>query len=62
MSHTLWTSDAGWIDENTLRTLAAILWPTDDPERDPDEQWTPDTLDAIADVMTEAGYAPDPQP
>jgi hypothetical protein len=25
-----------------------VLWPTDDPER----QWTPDTLDHIADIVT----------
>ena len=35
-------------DAEALKRIREILWPHDDPER----QWTPDTLDRIAEVVT----------
>ncbi len=41
-----------------LSLIQSILWPEDDPE----ESWSPDTLDDIASVMVESGYGPpDPE-
>ena len=35
-------------DAETIERIREVLWPTDDPE----QQWTPDTLDRIADIVT----------
>ena len=35
-------------DAEAIRRIREILWPPDDPER----QWTPDTLDRVAEVVT----------
>ena len=34
-------------DDDAIKRVREILWPRDDPER----QWTPDTLDRIAEVV-----------
>jgi hypothetical protein len=41
-----------------LEALREILWPADDPGAD----WSPDTLEAIAEVMEAAGYGEPPPP
>jgi len=38
-------------DAETIERVREILWPRDDPER----QWTPDTLDRIAEVVKPSG-------
>lgn len=46
--------------EAALALIADALWRMDDPPRfDPDKEWSPETLDAIADVMVRMGYHPD---
>ena len=35
-------------DAEAIKQIRDILWPHDDPER----QWTPDTLDRVAEVVT----------
>ena len=35
-------------DAEAIRRIREILWPHDDPE----QQWTPDTLDRVAEVVT----------
>ena len=35
-------------DAGAIKRIREILWPHDDPER----QWTPDTLDRVAEVVT----------
>lgn len=37
---------------NAAAELRAILWPAEDPDAD----WSADTLDAIAETLTRAGY------
>jgi hypothetical protein len=45
-----------------LAEIQAILWWTgsESGNLDPDKVWTPDTIDAIARVMTDAGLGPTP--
>src|SRR3954466_15787016 len=38
-------------DADAIKRVREILWPRDDPER----QWTPDTLDRIAEVVMPTG-------
>ena len=38
-------------DADAIEPVREILWPRDDPER----QWTPDTLDRIAEVVMPSG-------
>src|SRR5437773_397083 len=38
-------------DADAIKRVREILWPRDDPER----QWTPDTLDRIAEVVMPSG-------
>lgn len=38
-------------DSDAIERVREILWPHDDPER----QWTPDTLDRIAEVVKPSG-------
>ena len=40
-----------------LDAIAAALWPNGDP----DAEWTADTTTAIGDLMTRAGYRPEPE-
>jgi len=40
--------------EDTLRELAEVLW----PEGDPDHEWSADTIDEVARVLTDAGFRP----
>jgi len=40
--------------EGTLRELAEVLW----PEGDADHSWSPDTIDEVARVLTDAGFRP----
>ena len=46
----------GGIDE-LLDAIAAALWPNGDP----DAEWDADTTTAIGDLMTRAGYRPEPE-
>jgi hypothetical protein len=39
---------------HVLESLRAVLWPPDDP----DEQWSPDTIAAVADILVANGYGP----
>ena len=44
---------------DVLRKLQHILWCDDDTGKtNPDKEWSPDTLDDIAEVMRDAGLAP----
>jgi len=40
-----------------LDAIAAALWPNGDP----DAEWDTDTTQAIGDLMTRAGYRPEPE-
>ena len=40
--------------EETLRKLAEVLW----PDGDADHEWSSDTIDEVARVLTDAGFRP----
>ena len=40
--------------EETLRELAEVLW----PEGDADHEWSPDTIDEVARILTDVGFRP----
>ena len=41
--------------ENIVASIVDALW----PDGNPDFEWSPDTLNEIADILTARGYGPD---
>jgi hypothetical protein len=39
-------------DQQVLQALQGLLW----PPHDPDQSWSPDTIQAVSEVLTETGY------
>ena len=39
---------------DTLRELAEVLW----PDGDADHEWSSDTIEEVAEILTEAGFCP----
>lgn len=45
-------------DKHVLEKIAAVLWYDDDGNPDPDQPWSPDTIEEIANILSGAGYRP----